>query len=160
MKKTAALLAFLLPCCIAAIAQHPSSSWPERLAGRWEGDLGGRRYVEEWHLVNDSTCIGRALMYAGERVVSREEMRLIRFAGHWLYLADPGGQGVTCFVRGGEEGDTWTFENREHDFPKRIGYRIEGDALTAWIAGASDDDHHMVFPLKRVSRSGRAFQVR
>src|SRR6202007_1922331 len=34
--------------------------------------------------------------------------------------------------------DTVMFENLEHDFPQRVGYRRAGSALTAWIEGTQD----------------------
>lgn len=126
------------------------TAWLDRLVGTWEGDLGGQRYVEQWRKVDGSTYEGRATMYEGEKAVSTEHTRITLFSDHWLYLANPGGQGVTCFVRASADATTWIFVNNEHDFPKRIGYRIQGDALTAWIAGKDDAEQRMEFPLHRV----------
>ncbi|HEX2616432.1 MAG TPA: DUF6265 family protein, partial [Flavobacteriales bacterium] len=121
-----------------------------QLPGTWEGDIGGQRYVEAWHKVDDNTYEGTATTYSGDKAVSTENSRITLFSDHWLYLANPGGQGVTCFVRTSADAGTWIFANNEHDYPKRIGYRIAGDALTAWIAGKSDTDDRMEFALKRV----------
>ncbi len=126
------------------------SPWLQQLVGTWEGDLGGMRYVEEWHRVDETTYEGTAVTWKGEQAVGTEQVRITLFSDHWLYLANPGGQGVTCFVRNSDEASTWIFENREHDFPKRIGYRLQGDSLTAWIAGDDDQDQRMEFGLKRV----------
>jgi hypothetical protein len=126
------------------------AKWLEQLVGKWEGDVGGDRYVEEWRKVSVDTYEGNAETWKGDQVVSKEAIRLTLFSDHWLYLVNPGGQGVTCFVRNTADAGTWIFENKEHDFPKRIGYRIAGDQLTAWIAGKSDEDNRMEFALKRV----------
>ncbi len=73
-------------------------------------------------------------------------------AGHWCvdldgtqsYIAQPGGRPPTAFRRtaGGER---WVrFENPEHDFPRRIEYRREGDALHAEIAGPDENGKEIV----------------
>ncbi len=126
-----------------------SAPWPDQLVGKWEGAIGGARYVEHWNKVDANTYEGSAVTYDGDKAVSSESMRITLFSDHWLYLANPGGQGVSCFVRCSADTTTWIFENKEHDFPKRVGYRITGDALTAWIAGKDDADNRMEFPLKR-----------
>lgn len=131
-------------------AQIPSEAWPVRLVGVWEGTVGGDRYVEEWRQVDATTYEGHSTTWSGEKEMGQEQVRIISFAGHWLYLASPGGKSVTCFTRVSAEPDTWIFENGEHDFPKRIGYQLEGkDGLKAWIAGTTDEDRPMEFRLIR-----------
>lgn len=126
------------------------AEWAARLVGTWEGDVGGHRYTEEWRQVDAGTYEGKSTTWSGEDPVATERIRLTAFADRWVYLASPGGRSVTAFVRTEADTDTWVFENKEHDFPKRIGYRFTGkDALTAWIAGASDKDGRMEFRLRR-----------
>jgi hypothetical protein len=137
-------------CAVTCFAQTPADGWPLRLTGIWEGTVGGDRYVEEWRQVDANIFEGRSTTWSGEKEVGQEQLRIISFAGHWLYLASPGGKSVTCFTRVSAEPDTWTFENKEHDFPKRIGYQLEGrDGLKAWIAGTTDADRPMEFRLTR-----------
>jgi hypothetical protein len=131
-------------------APTTDARWLDQLVGKWEGDVGGDRYVEEWHKVNADTYEGKAVTWKGDQAVSSEELRLTLFSGHWLYLVNPGGQGVSCFVRNSANATTWIFENNEHDFPKRIGYRIAGETLMAWIAGKNDQSNRMEFNLTRV----------
>lgn len=142
--------------CLAMCSNAPApptdpaadAKWLDQLVGKWEGDVGGDRYVEEWQKVSADTYEGKAVTWKGDQAVSSEHIRLTHFSDHWLYLVNPGGQGVTCFVRNTSDASTWIFENKEHDFPKRVGYRIAGDALTAWIAGKDDQDNRMEFALK------------
>lgn len=133
-------------------AAPASKPWPDRLVGTWEGDLGTMRYRETWRRTDSDLYEGGSATLKGGRTVSTERMRLMRFADHWLYLAAPAGQGVTCFTRTSDENDTWIFENQEHDHPKRIGYRLNKDVLGIWIAGEHDQDRRMDFPLKRVDK--------
>lgn len=111
--------------------------------------MGMGTYVEEWRKVDDGTYEGTATMFKNGKPVSIERTRLTWFAGSWLYIAATGG-GITSFVRRSAESDTWIFENHEHDFPKRIGYGIKGDALSAWIDDGKEGGNSMVFHLKRV----------
>jgi hypothetical protein len=159
MRTTKAILALVTGAlcfvmCSNQQATPPDPSkdapWLQQLVGKWEGDLDGMRYVEEWRKLDATTYEGTTVTSKGERVLGTEQIRITLFSDHWLYLANPGGQGVTCFVRNSDDATTWIFENREHDFPKRIGYRLQGDALTAWIAGNDDQDQRMEFALKRV----------
>ncbi len=127
----------------------PADPWPEQLVGRWEGPMGMGTYSEEWHKVAEGTYEGTARMEQNGRMVSTERTRLTWFAGSWLYIASTD-QGITAFVRASNEKHTWTFRNPEHDFPKRIGYTIKGDALSAWIDDGKDGGSRMDFILKRV----------
>lgn len=138
---------FLLPATFAQ--QAPLDPWTEQLVGRWEGPLGAGTYAEEWHKVQDGTYEGTARMTQGGKVVSTERMRLTWFAGSWLFIASTE-HGITCFVRASDRADTWIFQNREHDFPQRIGYTIKGDVLSAWIDDGKDNGQRMDFHLARL----------
>ncbi len=131
------------------LAQPAIDPWPQQLVGRWEGDLGIGRYVEEWTRLDEHTFDGTATMYRDGKPVNTERTRLMYFADHWIYLAATGGPHITSFVRVAQENDTWIFENQEHDFPKRIGYSIKGDSLVAWIDDGEEGGKRMDFHLKR-----------
>ena len=48
------------------------------------------------------------------------------------------------------------FENPAHDFPQEIGYRVDGDALLAWIRGTQKgQDRRLEFPYKRARGAGQ-----
>lgn len=75
----------------------------------------------------------------------------MEFAGQWLYLVAAGEGPVIAFVRITANDSTWTFENTEHDFPQRISYTVNGDALNASISGPGQDgEMRFDFNLKRV----------
>ncbi len=71
------------------------------------------------------------------------------FAGEWLFIASTGGQRINSFVRVAVMDGAWIFENREHDFPQRIGYRVEGNSLRAYIALLDDTGRRQEFVLGR-----------
>lgn len=149
MKHLFALCCGLALCTASFAQQPPADPWPEKLVGRWESAMGAGTYTEEWRKVSDGTYEGVATMQQNGKTVSTERTRLTLFAGSWLYIAATG-HGITCFVRTTESDGTWVFQNNEHDFPKRIGYTLKGDALSAYIDDGTDTGNRMDFQLIRV----------
>lgn len=72
--------------------------------------------------------------------------------GAIFYVAIPSGQKETSFELTKFDGKEAVFENPEHDFPKRIIYRLENDStLVARIDGTIKGKQRSVdFLLKRV----------
>ena len=57
-------------------------------------------------------------------------------SGRLAYEAHPSGQPSATFLSTTASESSVVFENPEHDFPQRVGYRREGsDSLYAWIEG-------------------------
>jgi len=47
------------------------------------------------------------------------------------------------------------FENLQHDFPQRVGYKRDGDALLAWIEGPRNGQTRRIeFPYRKVGCAG------
>jgi hypothetical protein len=145
------LLLFLAVLPWTLCAQPPAAdvAFTERLIGVWEGPLGDARYRETWHQHDATTFNGIAQVIANGQVVNEEQMRLMYFAGEWLFIASTGGQRITSFVRVAVRDGEWVFENREHDFPQRIGYRVQADTLSAYIALLDDQGRRQEFVLRK-----------
>ena len=117
------LLGFALMAMSTLTAQTSTSLLP--LQGTWEGTVNGNRYVEQWTCAN-GVCDGSATSYRGATVSMTETTRIMEFAGHWLYLVWVGEGPAVAFTRTIANDSTWTFENKEHDFPQRISYTVSG----------------------------------
>jgi hypothetical protein len=143
-----------LPSLVAVHAQVPADATtldlPDLMVGTWEGPLGDALYREEWVQVTEGTYEGSASMVQDGKVINEEHMRLTFLADHWVFMASTGGGRITSFVRKEEKDGVWIFENKEHDFPQRIGYQVQGDTLRAYIAKVDDRTDRMDFVLKRV----------
>lgn len=67
-----------------------------------------------------------------------EFLRIIERDGSLVYIAQPGGGEAVEFslvaVKSESNAQEVTFENAEHDFPQRIRYTLDGDALTAEVS--------------------------
>ena len=106
------------------------------LSGTWES-AGGRSQTEEhWTGVAGGTMLGISRTVSGDRTRFFEFLRIETRADGLYYVAQPQGRPGTDFKLVRVEGQSATFENLAHDFPKRIIYRKNADgSLTARIEG-------------------------
>ena len=134
------LLSFLLPP--AARAQNESGAptgigslaW---MAGSWI-DRGENRTVEEyWQAPSGKLMLGlhRDVKASGRTFF--EFLRIEEREDGIFYLASPMGREATPFKLTDSDGKTMAvFENPDHDFPKKIVYRLDGqDKLCAEVSG-------------------------
>jgi len=91
---------------------------------------------EEWIVSSQTELIGKSFsIQAGNEHVS-EILYFKKFGEQWAYVAVPEGQSITLFALVEYTPKKFIFENKEHDFPKRIIYEFHKDGkLTAAIEG-------------------------
>ncbi|MES1167864.1 MAG: DUF6265 family protein [Oleiharenicola lentus] len=126
-------------------------SW---LPGHWRMEKAGRVVDEQWMAPSGGMMLGMARTVAKGRVLEYEFV-LIREgpAGELSYVAQPSGQKEATFKCLSLTDTEIVFENKEHDFPQRIGYRLLPDgALVAYIEGPGKDGatKRIEYPYKRV----------
>jgi len=122
-------------------AANPSLDW---IAGHWCADLGVDTVEELWLPPHGGVAVGLGRTRTSDRTTGFEYFRIVDLDGAQSYIAQPGGRPPTSFTRtaGGER---WIrFENPDHDFPQRIEYRREGDALHAKVAGPGENGEDAV----------------
>ena len=115
------------------------------LLGSWRTEVEGRVISEHWAAVSTETWEGfgqtRAAAPPGEpgAAVDSESLRLVEMAGEVFYLAKVAHNPVPTAFRLSECGEGFAvFENPEHDFPRRLEYRIEGNGLTVRVSDGVD----------------------
>lgn len=146
MARTVSFVASFLFSCFAfggsAMAQVEMNGLTELewFLGEWVREGAKSTAVETWTRVSDDTFEGLAYRVRdGQRAVT-EYLRLERFGADVFYVAKPAEAGFpTAFKLVSHDGMHVVFENPDHDFPTRIGYDRDGDALNAWIEGPSED---------------------
>jgi hypothetical protein len=114
------------------------------IAGHWCGSSGDERIEEHWLPPHGGIVLGLARTMKDTRTIGYEYTRIVLDDGVPVFIAQLGGAAPTAFERtaGGED---WArFENPAHDFPKRVEYRRQGDALHAEIAGTGQDGKEVV----------------
>jgi hypothetical protein len=130
------------PAHAAATMAEPATALSELswITGDWQTAAGGKAQIEEhWTSPSTDSMIGMGRTIAGGKTVEFEYLRIEQRADQIYYVASPKGRCPgTDFKLTRLAGQEATFENPEHDFPKRIIYRKNSDgSLTASIDGGA-----------------------
>ena len=146
MRHAKAMLAMCLALCSGqAMSAEPTLDW---LAGHWCSSVQDRQIDEVWLPEAGGALLGMSRTVRGARVESFEYMRIVSEAGVAQFHVQPNGVPATVFTQAAR-GDGWIrFENSAHDFPNRIEYRRDGDAMHAYIAGPGRDGKEMKIPFE------------
>ncbi len=112
------------------------------LSGSWRGESRGRDYEEHWTKAAGGTLLGMSRTLRDGKTTEFEFLRIQKEGEGVVYLAQPGGKPPTPFRQVKSKERSVTFENAENDFPQRIIYTREGDALTARIEGTVNGQVH------------------
>lgn len=129
----------------ASAADAPAFDW---LAGHWCGGMGERVIEELWLPEAGGALLGMSRTVRGGKTESFEFMRLVPGGKEAGFHVQPNGMPPTVFAIV-EQGEGWMrLGNPAHDFPNRIDYRREGEALRASIAGPGRDGKELVIPFE------------
>ncbi len=123
------------------------------LSGCWLGDTPKRQITEHWMKPAGNTMLGLSHTVAQGKTREFEFMRIVREeSGEIFFVAQPSGQKPTRFKLTVVTEREARFENPQHDFPRRIIYRRDGDSLVGRIEGKSKGEEKAIeFPLTRVA---------
>ena len=105
------------------------------LTGKWEADFTKFKYYEEWQKDNGTfTGIGYRIK-EGKRF-DGEKLLLQNIHGYISYIATVGKQQPILFALAESNDNNYVFENKEHDFPKRIIYKlIDSNSIKVLVEG-------------------------
>ena len=131
----------------------------ERLAwlqGCWEAASPQRTIEEQWMAPRGGSMLGMSRTVRGERFTGHELVVLRVRDGRLVYQAHPSGQPSAEFPLQTLGDSTVVFEDPQHDFPQRVGYRRSAaDSLLAWIEGtANGQERRVEFRYRRVTCPG------
>ena len=138
MKKSL-LIAILIIASLYASAQNPNLKTFGFIIGKWVMKSKTGKIVECWQKHRDSlTGTSHRFNAKGDSVLT-EYVVLKKIKGDWHYCVtgyENGNEGRTDFKLVSSADGTFTFENKQHDFPQKIVYQNkEKDELLAWIEG-------------------------
>ncbi len=106
------------------------------LQGCWKSVRGETTIEEQWMAPRGATMLGMGRTVRGGKTVEYEMVLIKEQNDRLAYEAHPSGQAPATFLSTTLSEMSVVFENAEHDFPQRVGYRREGaDSLQAWIEG-------------------------
>lgn len=121
----------LLAALLTQAAPPPDLSW---MAGYWLSCENGREASETWSDPRAGLMVGHAVSLENGRA-SFEVSHIGPTPEGLAYVAQPGGAPPTVFVVVESGPDRAVFANPDNDFPTRIIYERDGDALSARIEG-------------------------
>lgn len=124
----------------AAAVLTPEASDPTArlgwLSGAWVGTTPSGEVTEEsWLPPAGGTMVGMGRSRKGGKVMFFELLRVVAREGKLVYLAQPNGKPPTEFVEASSGAGEIAFENKAHDWPKRISYRRVPEGLRARVEG-------------------------
>lgn len=127
---------------VAAIPDAHAGDLPEELeflSGCWRGEVGrdGSRIIEQYSDTDGETLLGQLKTVNGSETVFFEFLEISTDEdGVWLQPYPNGVQAPVRFRLVELEPDKASFDNPEHDFPRRITYRLlPGGELLTRVAG-------------------------
>lgn len=138
------VLACLLTVTLAAqetAVIAPSLERLRWLAGDWRMERAGRVVDEHWMAPAGGVMLGMSRTVAKGKVLEHEYVQIREGPGGDLfYVALPAKQKEATFKVVSQADTEVVFENKEHDFPQVIGYRLNPDgSVLAWIEGPKSD---------------------
>lgn len=127
-------LIFVLALAAAQAGERADLNW---LAGHWCSASGDRTIEEHWLAERGG------LMLGVNRTVTRgkasfEFLRIEIGPDGARYIAQPGGAPPTTFTLVSATSNSAIFANPQHDFPKRVQYRRDGETLSARVDDGTD----------------------
>ncbi|HZM92524.1 MAG TPA: DUF6265 family protein [Vicinamibacterales bacterium] len=109
------------------------------LQGCWQSVRGEATIEEHWMAPRGGTMLGMGRTVRGGKTVEYEMVLIKEQNDRLAYEAHPSGQPSATFLSATISDTTVVFENPEHDFPQRVGYRRDGtDGLQAWVEGQAN----------------------
>jgi hypothetical protein len=152
---TLAAVALML-ACEAGHAQNGGIERAAWLQGCWEMTTPTLTVEEMWTTPKGGSMIGVSRTIRDGKLREYELIMLREQGDRLAYQAHPSGQPGATFLSMRVTASELIFENPAHDFPQEIGYRVDGDALLAWIRGTQKgQDRRLEFPYRRARCAGQ-----
>lgn len=128
-------LPMLLNSVTANASEVESLRW---LSGCWQLENAESGSGEQWMIPAGGLMLGMGRTLKDGVAVAYEFMRIESRQGWRVFVAQPQGGVATHFAEVEHSDFSVSFENLEHDFPKRIVYSRQGSRLLAVLSGEND----------------------
>lgn len=123
------------------------------LEGTWKMNTKRGAVCEEWKRVNKNYLQSKGYMIRGKDTIISERIALTNAKAGIFYTStveDQNNKQAIAFKMTGSENNMFVFENPQHDFPKRIVYKmITADSLHAYIDDGTETGKKQNFYYKR-----------
>jgi len=118
---------------------NPNFDW---LVGNWKrlSEDAQKETFENWVKKTDSQFLGHGFVMAGSDTVWQERMELSKSDSIWvLKVETPGNDDLVSFTLTEHNSHSFIVENPAHDFPKKIKYWKDNEALKALVSGGENE---------------------
>lgn len=130
------LLPMLFGVCTSTVqAESPVPAKLDWLSGCWQSGDGNTREI--WSGSEGGYLFGYSVVFRDGQTVFFEQMR-IDPAEVPVFNAYPRGEGPSAFPAISQTATSITFANPAHDYPQKITYARDGEALKALISLIDD----------------------
>ena len=129
---------FIIVACTQNKNTLPTNEFTaDWLQGNWKriNDKGNKKTFENWIKFNKNEYRGLGFTLAGSDTVFKENLRIVRPGNDWTLEVRGVNEEMTPFVFTDFTDSSFTCENMENEFPKKIYYKISKDSLIAIISG-------------------------
>lgn len=130
------MIALFAAAVLALQSFNPDVGQLGWLSGHWrtEAAANGSWTEEIWSGAEGRSLIGVNRTVRGDDTRAFEFMRIAADSAGPAFFGSPGGDPPVRFAMVEARHHHVAFENRAHDYPQRIVYRRDGDALVATIS--------------------------
>lgn len=119
----------------AAAEERLSADALAWMSGRWAASIDGVQMEEVWTAPAGGLLLGLHRDVRGNGRVAFEFLRIAEEDSGLVFIAQPSGRPPTRFPLVEAGAHRVVFGNPDHDYPKRIVYWRDGDALCARVEG-------------------------
>lgn len=135
---------FLVVCFLHSCASASENNSMDKFIGLWETHNSESDMYEEWTKVNDSLMYGKSYVMNDGDTMIFERIELRKENKDVFYIPtvkDQNNNQPVRFQMTISNDTVFTFENNEHDFPKKITYRfVTDDSLVARLDGLQEGE--------------------
>jgi len=145
MNKFILISTIFLVCSCSKSKEEAQFDW---MLGNWErtNNSKGTKTYESWTKKSKDEYIGYGCTLKGKDTVFKENIRLIKLNSLWNFEVVGVNEAPTLFKLISNKTNSFTCENKQNEFPKKISYSFDGKNLKAII---SNDKTEIPFLFKQ-----------
>ncbi len=124
------------------------------LTGKWQAERDGMLLQQIWNKTNADTISGDGIVLSDKDSLYHEKIAIKILKGDFVYVTSlPNVKGSVLYKLISSGKNTWTFENKERDFPQQIAYTYHPpDSIIAVLEGVDKGKQsHEEFHLKKIN---------
>jgi len=138
MNKFIFVLTILLVCTCGKSKEETSLDW---MLGSWEltNNSQGTKTYESWTKKSKDEYIGLGCTLKDKDTVFKESLSIIKINNIWNYKVVGVNDAPTLFKFISNTTNSFTCENPQNEFPKKISYSFDGEHLKAIISDSTNE---------------------